>query len=64
MHVEGDQWGDLVYWKDEPSVRRAMESAASSPVCHRYFRLMADADHQAPGQSVQVLTIRQTYGEE
>jgi len=61
VHLEDDRWGDLVYWQDEAAARQAMESAASSPVCFRYFKLMADADHQEPGEGVQLLAVRRTY---
>jgi hypothetical protein len=64
VQVEDDRWGDLVYWQDEAAARQAMEAAASSPVCFRYFQLMADADHQEPGDGVQVLAVRRTYTEE
>lgn len=61
VQVGGRQWGDLVYWQDEAVAKAAMESAASSPVCHRYFQLMAEADHNEPSQGVQVLAVRRSY---
>ena len=64
VHVDEDQWADLVYWRDEASAAKAMESAASSPVCFKYFELMVDADHAEPGQGVQLLTVRRRYPEE
>jgi hypothetical protein len=64
VHVAQEEWADLVYWQDEASATKAMESAASSPVCFKYFQLMADADHAEPGQGVQLLAVRRTYPEE
>jgi hypothetical protein len=64
VQVGDRQWGDLVYWQDEAAAKAAMESAASSPVCYRYFQLMAQADHSDPGQGVQVLAVRRRYPEQ
>lgn len=61
VQVGERQWGDLVYWQDQTAAEKAMESAASSPVCYRYFQLMADADHSEPGQGVQLLAVRRRY---
>ncbi len=61
VHLSGEQWGDLVYWESEAAAKRAMETAASNPACFRYFHLMEDADHNEPGQGVQVLAVRKSY---
>jgi hypothetical protein len=64
VHVDADRWADLVYWRDKASAAKAMESAAASPACFKYFQLMADADHSEPSQGVQLLTVRHRYPQE
>ena len=56
----GDQWCDLVYWRDASAAQRAMEAAAASHTCTRYFRLMAGAEEAANG--VLHFAVRASYG--
>jgi hypothetical protein len=57
----GDRWVDLVYWSNREAAERAMQEAAASPACHRYFQLMRGADHQEPGAGVLHLVQVKTY---
>lgn len=54
-------WCDLVYWRDNDAAQRAMEQAAKSPVCFRYFHLMAGAEAVEAGAGVQHFVVRRTY---
>ncbi|HMQ32482.1 MAG TPA: hypothetical protein PKD53_17250 [Chloroflexaceae bacterium] len=47
-----NQWVDLVYWASQEAAEAAMQNVAESPVCHRYFALMAGADADEPGAGV------------
>lgn len=49
---ENGQWVDLAVWESREHAERAVQNAAESPVCFRYFQLMADADHDDPGEGV------------
>lgn len=46
------QWVDLVEWESEEAAARAVEDAARSEACFRYFRIMAGADQAEPGAGV------------
>lgn len=52
LRGKGRQWVDIVYWESRRATEAAMEAAAKSEVCFRYFQLMADADHEEPGAGV------------
>ena len=55
-------WADVVYWIDLAAARDAMEAAASSPTCSRYFRLMIGASGAPdPGEGVMHLRLVRTY---
>lgn len=55
------EWCDLVHWENEAAAHAAMTRVAESPVCLRYFRLMAAADHHDPGAGVQLFAQRAAY---
>jgi len=57
-------WIDIVYWRDREAVERAMKNAVESPVCFRYFQLMAGADHDQPGSGVLLLEHVKSYHRE
>lgn len=49
-------WSDVVHWSDAAAARAAMDTAASSPACHRYFHLMAGANGgMDPGEGLVLL---------
>lgn len=52
LRGSGTQWVDLVYWASKEAAEAAMQHVAGSPVCHRYFALMAGADGDEPGAGV------------
>jgi hypothetical protein len=52
LRGHGNQWVDLVYWASQEAAETAMQNVAGSPVCHRYFSLMAGADASEPGAGV------------
>jgi hypothetical protein len=55
-------WSDVVHWSDAGSAHAAVEAAASSPVCHRYFHLMAGADGGAePGEGLVLMRRLREY---
>jgi len=58
----GDQWSDLLYWRDAASATRAMAEAEKSPVCARYFSLMTGVDHADPGTGLMHFEVRKSYG--
>jgi len=45
-------WVDLAVWESRDAADQAVKNAAESPVCFRYFQLMANADHDNPGDGV------------
>ena len=57
------QWVDLVYWESDEAATRAMQQAASSPICLEYFHLMVGANG-SPDPAEGVLHFRRvrTYG--
>ncbi|MEW6681905.1 MAG: hypothetical protein AB1451_03150 [Nitrospirota bacterium] len=55
------KWVDLVYWSNREAAERAVQEAAASPACHRYFQLMREADHADPGAGVVHLERAMTY---
>jgi len=57
------QWIDLVYWDSPGAAEAAMQRAATSPVCHRYFQLMTAADHD-PGAGVSLFSLIREYSAE
>lgn len=61
LRGENREWCDLVYWEDAAAARAAVEQAASSGVCLRYFQLMEGADHADPGAGVRHLSLRRSY---
>lgn len=55
-------WSDVVHWSDAGAARAAMDAAASSPACHRYFHLMAGANGGAdPGEGLVLLRRVREY---
>lgn len=61
LHAGDRQWCDLVYWRSAELAERAMRNAAASPVCYRYFHLMAGVEHAEPGGGVQHFRRRRMY---
>jgi hypothetical protein len=55
------EWMDLVHWTDDASASAVMGAIAGSPVCHRYFALMADADTGDPAAGVKHFHAFRTY---
>ena len=52
---QDNQWVDVVYWRSRADADQATIKIADSPVCHRYFSLMAgmtDANHADPAAGV------------
>ena len=60
LQGEGAEWCDVIHWRDPESAERAMQIAAESPVCHRYFALMVlpEAD---PGAGVRHFALRASF---
>ncbi|MCE9501753.1 MAG: hypothetical protein K8R21_14825 [Leptospira sp.] len=56
LHLQDRKWVDLVYWEDDASAKKAMESAMNSEICYKYFHLMVPADQEA---EVGVLHLKQ-----
>jgi hypothetical protein len=56
-----NRWVDLVYWRDDESVRRAMQAVTDSAACQRYFQLMASAEHNDAAAGVSLFRQRQRY---
>src|SRR5687768_13380134 len=51
-------WADVVYWTDLAAARDAMDAAASSTTCSRYFHLMVGASGAPdPGDGVTHLRL-------
>jgi hypothetical protein len=59
---QNGQWVDLAVWRSKADAERAVANAATSPVCHRYFQLMVDADHADTGAGVLHLERIRVYG--
>src|SRR5262245_53449485 len=55
-------WVDLVHWADQQAADEAMKAAAESPICLRYFHLMAGAETVAAGTDVLHFDSAATYG--
>jgi hypothetical protein len=55
------QWVDNVYWRSLQEAEQAAHQVMQSPVCIRYFELMADADHDDPSAGVSHFTHVRTY---
>ncbi len=56
-----DHWADLVFWASQEDAAQAVQNAASSPLCHAYFQLMAAADHNDPGAGVLHFEVKESY---
>ncbi len=54
------EWMDLVVWQDRTSAKAAIERAAESPVCFRFFELMAQNGNGA-GDGVKLLERIKVY---
>ncbi|MBX2850699.1 MAG: hypothetical protein KTR15_03015 [Phycisphaeraceae bacterium] len=48
----GNLWVDVVHWASKEDAQLAIEDAASSQVCGRYFELMAGVDYENLGEGV------------
>ena len=60
--AEDGLWTDVVHWTDGEAARAAVQAAASSPVCHTYFGLMAGANGGAdPGEGLVLLRRVREY---
>lgn len=57
----GEQWVDLVYWRDEDAANAIMDKIASSPACQAYFHLMEGADAADPAAGVLHLRRVRSY---
>ena len=40
MHLEGNNWVDIVHWDNNEAAQQAIESAMQSPVCLNFFALI------------------------
>jgi hypothetical protein len=49
---KNNQWVDIVYWSSQADADQASKNAANSPACHQYFSLMAEVNHDDPGEGV------------
>ena len=58
----GEEWADVVYWESREAAERAVQQAAESSVCHRYFQLMHGTNHTNPGAGVRYYERRVSYG--
>ena len=55
-------WSDVVHWSDGTAAHAAVAAAASSPVCHDYFHLMAGANGGAdPGEGLVLMRRVREY---
>jgi hypothetical protein len=61
--VRGDDGGfvDVVWWASRRAAEEAVENAAASASCARYFSLMEQADHAAPGAGVSHFATVETH---
>jgi len=55
-------WTDIVFWQSAAHATKAMEQAATSEACSIYFRCMAQADHDNPGEGVTLFQAVKQYG--
>lgn len=60
LRGEGREWMDLVVWADKASAAAAIENAAQSPVCFRFFELM-DENGDGAGDGVTLLERVKIY---
>jgi hypothetical protein len=61
VKTKENHWVDIVYWNSPEAAEQAVQNAANSPVCFKYFSLMAGADHADPGAGVTHLEVVKTY---
>jgi len=40
VHLEGNNWVDIVHWDNSQAAQNAVESAMKSPVCLNFFALI------------------------
>lgn len=53
------QWADIAYWNSKQEAEIAMQKAAESPICFKFFELMS-VNHGA-GDGVLILEVLKTY---